>query len=218
MSMTFLQGTNALVSNVSSPGTTTLAYGSNVTKGNLLIVAADLNVTGVNLSVSDTLNNTWNVIGTTPVLAGNHKSYGWWAIANASGANTVTYTMTNAGTTNVEKTVSEYSVSGVTPVVDGVGAGGSAAITSTTISTSTGAAGLDDLVVVYFTAGGDSVTTPTTGYNSRVLASGGFSILADKIASAGGIQSASTTCTSGDLLGWIQNFRQIKLLASCGVG
>lgn len=75
----------------------TIAFPSNVTAGNLLLVyATEATANGSGLAVSDSLHNTWTPLGfvTTGAGVGNCSGAWFWAKANASGANSVTISAT----------------------------------------------------------------------------------------------------------------------------
>lgn len=102
MAIAFVQ--SALASTTTSGVAT--AFGSNVVKGNLLMVVWEVQGTALTqpttASVSDSVGSVWtsafgspqNVVGATPKVSVNC----WFAIAAASGANTVTLVSNSGGT------------------------------------------------------------------------------------------------------------------------
>src|SRR6266850_4541939 len=88
----------AFVQSRSSVGVS-LAYNSNVTLGNLLIVVAGSRDTGggVTFAVSDSQGNTYSsltIVDANPILGGRAQLF--YAVAKATGANTVTLTTGSA--------------------------------------------------------------------------------------------------------------------------
>lgn len=214
MSLTFSQA----ASQYTAPATSIVkAFGSNVTAGNLLIVTAQGGSTSQTLNTpTDTLGNTYVLI--TSAHSTNPSNgvweYMWWAIANGSGANTVTITPTT-GSVQMFMNIGEWTVSGVAPTLDGFGSTATTnniAVTTLT-ATSSAAAGATDLVVTSFCAGGGGTSsTITTGYTQRtadVIGGGPYQVLADKTAGSSGAQSATWTFSSSTVQGaLIANFQQ----------
>lgn len=89
-----------------------LAYGSNVTAGNLLVVsfsAHGLDGSTTTASIADTRGNIWTLAG--PLLYYSPFTQGlctWYAVAASSGADTVTVTL-SASQTQLRMTVQEFS-------------------------------------------------------------------------------------------------------------
>lgn len=82
------------VSASAASGTTTLAYASNVTKGNCLMLGVAYEAASGVPAISDTLGNSWNQAGAiSSTLSGTTLNLAlFWTIAGASGANTITAT------------------------------------------------------------------------------------------------------------------------------
>jgi hypothetical protein len=71
----------------------TLDFSSNVTTGNLLVVvAADINVLVPGFTISDSQGNSYTSLARIDNAAGPSASQLFFAVANATGANTVTIT------------------------------------------------------------------------------------------------------------------------------
>lgn len=123
------------------------AFASNLTAGNLVVVAVSTFGTGITVALTDTLGQTYVQIGA--YVNNNQARISLWYVANcAAGANTVT--VTPSGSANISVGLLEYSgVTGSTPL--------QASATSTGISTapSPGAVTVPtvgDLVVAAFSA------------------------------------------------------------------
>jgi hypothetical protein len=100
----FVQGT--AVCNVGQPGAT-LAFTSPVSSGNMLLFAIKISTGGAtNPTVSDTLSNTWSLVGT--IKTGNNTNQLWIykAMASSSGSDTVSFTFTTYS--NTCTSVGEY--------------------------------------------------------------------------------------------------------------
>lgn len=140
----------------------TLAYSSNVAKGDLLLVWIRHNTPSVTVTITDSQGNVWSEIG--PVTNGtNLKMALWWAIANASGANTIT--ATPSGSSNISIGIQEYNCAQTGIATDGTAnASGSS---TTPAPGSVTAAGGDDLALCGVGTGSGTATAGT-GYTLRV--------------------------------------------------
>ena len=78
--------------NAASGNAINVAYSSNVTAGNLLVVATGINTTTATVTVSDTQVNSWSQASIATESTIPYRIYVHYAIANATGANTVTMT------------------------------------------------------------------------------------------------------------------------------
>lgn len=154
-------------SNTGSAGgydSTTLAYLSNVTAGNLLTCSGAVwngsEVTSI--TITDTLGSTWTVILSTNVSGGApHKTWIGYAIAPSSGANTVTIDP-NGGGRYSSHGVAEWSGPHATPLdVDGGTSTGSSTSASDGITTTDP----DALVIEVMSqgSGGNHSLTADTG-------------------------------------------------------
>ena len=108
-----------------------------VQQGSLLIAVAA--VRGQPATVSDTLNNTWEPVPSTPVSGHGWNLHMWWCIAKSDGINTVTI----SGSPHIG--IIEYPMDGVTPVLanSGINIGAKAGA----ITVTSGDAGSVDLTV-----------------------------------------------------------------------
>jgi len=102
----------ANISHHEGAGSTTVAYSSNVTAGNLLVVfwGADF---GTVSSVTDTLGNTYTNAGTA-AQDGSSRGACWYCINATTGANTVT--VASSGSIKVASVLEYSGVNDVTPV------------------------------------------------------------------------------------------------------
>lgn len=101
------------VQSATATNSTTVAFGSNVTTGNLLIayLGQRSGATDSGLTVSDTLANTWHKAS---YITGNAAQVIWWAVSSSSGADTITWSAANPDQGTV---IVEYS----TPASIGIG-------------------------------------------------------------------------------------------------
>ena len=102
MSITRVQGTSSTTSSTSSAS---LAFASNVTANNLLVVDASTNGNVSALTVSDSQSNTYTLQNDGNTLKGAPRQ--WTAYAGSSAANTVTVSGTGTGQIIIQ--ISEYS-------------------------------------------------------------------------------------------------------------
>src|SRR5208282_6135517 len=103
MSFTQVQKTSFV--SLGAPGTISKAYGSSVTKGNLLL-AIVISYTGNSAVPTDTLSSAWKQAG-SPLSPSNQGIITlFYAIAPSSGANTVSCVVT--GATN-DISIAEYT-------------------------------------------------------------------------------------------------------------
>lgn len=152
---------------------TSLAYGSNVAAGNLLVVVVSNFSTSTTVSISDTQGNVYAQAGTYSTASGANRVSIWYAMAKASGANTVTATPSSSDFTGLG--VLEYSYSGATAfTVDG-----SVTNNGNTNPHSTGnipVSGSGELAIAAFCQGSLTATwTPGTGFTNRVSQNNGSS-------------------------------------------
>jgi len=142
----------SFVQSRSTNNAASLAYTSNVTSGNLLVVGFGEFAGSFPTSITDTLSNTWRLMG--------HYTFSstvlqiWFAISGASGANTVT--INNGSGTGEGLIIAEY----VVPTTYSICAGPPSNVgTGTTISTGVGIeTQTDSLVIVMY---GDQHTNHT---------------------------------------------------------
>jgi len=174
------------------------AFPSNITAGNLLV--ASFGGAYATPSLTDTKGNTWTLVSGSLVNNAGDYAAMWYAIANSSGADTVTIT----GNYPCSLDVAEFQVASGTPTLDGYGTNTNTASTSLTTTTSS-ASGAADLVISVSNTGPSSFSNPTTGFILRYSDSGYWGF-ATKLASSSGAQSATVTALSGNMIGIVANF------------
>lgn len=194
-----VQSTHASASGVTSVN---LAFPSNITAGNLLVIVAG--VTGTpppNPTASDTHTNTWTFWDSQwNASSGSETGQGvtYFAVANASGADTVTLSWTGAH--DIDIVILEYAASG-TPTLDN-SATNFALGTVANISYTPATAG--ELLVAWAydattnagpwtTTGGDAFTAEQTTSN----AAGRSLFVCDLIDATTASMTANMTGTSG---------------------
>jgi predicted secreted protein len=186
----------SLVQNTSNnvPGNPmSLAFGSNVTAGNLLIVGVGSTTGGASnstISLSDTLGNTYTSLGKVEegVLSASGEIF--YCIANSSGANTVTATYSSGS--GIALHVAEFS---------GVSAVDQNAVTNDQTGTAADSgpvttAFADELLLGWLIASG----APTAGTGWTLLSSQGATLrsaLEYQIVSSTGTYDATFTLGSG---------------------
>jgi hypothetical protein len=150
MAITYVQANSAL----SATGTSmTCAYSSNVTAGNLLVVAGMIiNIGSPVGSISDTLGNSWTLAATQ---TGTGSGYVWFCITASSGANTATFGFggTASGGDYCALTVAEYTTTSKVLSTDGTANGGGNAVTSLTLTTGSAIHTSDLVAGMAFTGG-----------------------------------------------------------------
>lgn len=102
-----------------SSASDTLAYGSNVTSGSLLVLSARVggNPTGRTTTVSDSLGQTWSLAQKLEDSVAGESTYIYYFMNSAAGANTVTLAISTTAT-SMRWAVHEYSGAATTNVVD----------------------------------------------------------------------------------------------------
>jgi len=109
-----------LVQNKNSGGTVsttifTIAYNSNNTAGNILIIYLRIPFgSGKTFSVTDSAGNTWQNWGHDTVNGGNNVNTLWWVSSCAAGANTISVQQVGGGTNFFQAVIAEFN--GPTPV------------------------------------------------------------------------------------------------------
>jgi hypothetical protein len=175
----------------------TVAYNSNVTSGNLLLVA-ESSYDGVSLEApTDTLGNSFVQL-VAKGTSGDSVAAIYAATANASGADTVTCGV-NASN-NIHCHI--YEVQGVTAIVDQTG---NSSVTGTSLSVPTSAATTNavDYVLAFFSDNGGSNYTPGSGWvdteqSNNYVYGGDSAFSEDEVVTATGVQTATATAdTSG---------------------
>jgi hypothetical protein len=202
----------------SSLNAPTLAYASNNTAGNLLILAARLSSTGQTLAITDSQSNTWTQAATQVQTTDGHTAYLWYAANCAGGANTVTITQSGSGTNSNNYVIAEYSGAAAASPLDKTA---SAQTNTTAVSTSGNTAttsGPSELMIGVATASGSNngALTPITlggiagTQRDQALTLAGFKIaLMDAVTTAAGAVGLSATwgTTTYNVTGIIATFQ-----------
>ena len=189
-----------------STSSLSLAFTSNNTAGNLIIVYADISGTsGASVStVSDARGNTYtSAVG--PISNGTDYQFQVWYAKNIpGGSNTVTITYSIAVTNDVG--IAEYSgLDTVSPLdVSASNTGNSATCSTGTTAASTAAS---ELVVANCSAFNGASYGAVSGYTLETTGTGSFIALYNKIVSSTGTQTLSTTVTSGRWIGIITTWK-----------
>jgi hypothetical protein len=188
-----------------TPQSLTLAYSSNVTRGNTLVVGCVTNgVTSPSFTISDTQSNVYTsgftgAPGSPPSDQTIQISY---AIASGTGPNTVTCQVSGTGTAFTSMVIAEYSGLGTGNITDGSSSGTSSTTTGDCGSITTTNA--NDLLFLFASSDTGSttwsVTTPPTGFTMRTTDSNGGSQV-----SAGGDKVVSTTQSAVTINYTVQN-------------
>jgi hypothetical protein len=149
---------------VSSPAP--LAFGSNVTSGNRIIVVLIHTYLGTPPTISDTLGNTYTVRGSHPDIAVNKFLWIFDTVSGSSGANTVTATY-GAGSSYA---LAILEVSGSTTGYDTTAGMNSATSTSSPKSTGSITPSADGaLVVGIFKEGNNTITFSSPSHTIKNL-------------------------------------------------
>jgi hypothetical protein len=195
-----------------------VAYGTDVVKGNLMIVVVGGGAASAGsfpiASISDTLSSSWNLIPNCPIesnpdVTTSNLAWMWWAIAPSSGANTVTVTMNQS--TYYEMSIAEWYVYGAVPTLDAFGV--AAHTTGTTLSVSSSSClNPSDLLVAFVDVNAGDSTFALSGYTEREADTEGSTSLWDASSSVTGTQTANFTgLASGDAEAIIACFSGIPL-------
>lgn len=160
---------------VSTFNSTTLAYTSNVTSGNLLIIVGNnWRSGGASIAVSDTLGTSYTVKQNAFT---NNTTFIIYGIAPSSGANTITLDPTSSGN-YAAFTIVEYSgVDTVTPLdVDGSTSTGTSTSASDSLTTTTadaliiGVMGFTTATTITLTPGGSYIQLGEYEDNNAIVA------------------------------------------------
>jgi len=216
MANSFIQGnatTSAITGSVYS-----LAFSSNVTAGNLLIVTWRRATTNAVQIVSDNMNagNKWSIVYDTADASAS--AGGWaWCIAKASGACTVSVTL-NGSTAGGVLTVGEWNGS------SGLRAASAATVTATngTITSPAITTVAGDLLIGIAESGtGVANYTAGSGYTRREQGQDTaltYNAIEDNLSSAGGSTTASfsVAVTGGKTIGIGAFIPGLAILGNCG--
>ncbi|MFI4972169.1 MAG: beta strand repeat-containing protein, partial [Hyphomicrobiales bacterium] len=188
-------------------GSTTLAvaFASNVTQNNLIVVGVSSSASNsfAATPITDTRGSSWSLAVTrnpgttgTPALAAIY-----YAVVPSTGPDTVTVHMT--GTNNLHLHIYEVSGLVTSSVLDKTGSNYQTGATAATVSTSAATTAANEFVFAYFGKNNGSGTwTAGTGYgNTKASPNTGSATDAfseDKIISATGTQTATATASASD--------------------
>lgn len=205
MAWAYVQGAATIANYVSGTG---LAYPSNVTAGNTLILVFLHNYFGCPVAVADTQGNTYTKVvdRQRPSTFGEYISV-WTGVANATGANTVTPTYScGAGTFGY---ITEYSGLTVSPFDVFASATNSVNPCLAGAVTTTAA---NDLVISCFTANFGESFSALSGTRRLTTAGGTQSTLQDQnqVAAGSVTPSATAFAVTGtyQVRGWTIAFKQ----------
>jgi hypothetical protein len=210
-SLTFGSPAVTVVQDVSATGrgstTLAVAFGSNVTQNNLMVVGVSsaYGNTFASPAITDTLGSSWFLaVAQNPGATGTPSQCNiYYAVVPTTGANTVTVHAT--GTNNLHLHIYEISGLVTSSVLDQTGSNFQSGATTATVSTAGPTTAANEYVFAYvgrdngtgtWTAGpgyGDTRSSPNT-------ASAADAFSEDKIISATGTQTATATSSATDAL------------------
>jgi hypothetical protein len=157
-----------------SPQTLTLAYTSNVTVGDALVIGCvSATPSTPTFLITDTQTNTYTSAVNVLVAAGISINIAY-ATAKTTGADTVSCKITNSGTLFTSLMIAEYSGLGTGTITDG-SSSGTSGTTAGTCGTLTTTNANDLLFMVAASTSNSatwSVTGPPTGFTMRVADAG----------------------------------------------
>ncbi|MFY9527638.1 MAG: choice-of-anchor D domain-containing protein [Candidatus Acidiferrales bacterium] len=190
-------------------GSTTLAvaFGSNVTQNNLMVVGVSSSSgnTFASPAITDTLGSSWFLaVAENPGATGTPSQCNiYYAVVPSTGANTVTVHAT--GTNNLHLHIYEISGLLTSSVLDQIGSNFQSGVTAATVSTAGPTTAANEYVFAYVGRNnGTGTWTAGTGYGdarsspNTTSATDAFS--EDKIVSATGTQTAAATSSATDAL------------------
>jgi hypothetical protein len=202
MAISFVQ---AASNTAGSTNTLSKAFTSNNTAGNCLIVIGNANYSNVTYTISDTLGNTYaGAPGSPELYSGSQSSYIWYAANCTAGANTVTIVPSSGGV-NIGLVILEYSGLALTSPVDAYAnnSGNGTSMTTGNTGTTTQAV---ELAILSLNSQNGNIVNPS-GWTSRARPYSYLQV-SDNITSTTGVQSASTTDSSGSWTAQIVTFKQ----------
>jgi hypothetical protein len=190
MAISFIQGA-APAYTLSSPASA--AFGSNVTKGDLLIVCGNAyNGSATSSTPSDSQGNVYTLIGSqfAPTqFSGTATGYMWYAVAKATGANTVSVTF-NANAYALS--ILEYSGANTLDQSSVILGDGTLSLASNPITTTQA----NELLICNFFTD-DGTTAVTGGFSARLHTTSSLNTLvADEIVSSENTYTATGTATT----------------------
>src|SRR5271170_2803790 len=151
-------------SNLENSGTAssiTLAFGAQPGAGNLLVCYVCSTTTSVSLSVTDSVNGSYN----TDVLNTTGTANGIWTFPNASGSGGApTVTLHGSFSSNLYMILEEWSGAATTAPLDQTGVNDGLSVGTSTVSTSSATTQANELSLVSLGTVGSRTITPTNGY------------------------------------------------------
>lgn len=190
-------------------GTTIAAAVTPGAVGRLIVVGCGCETTTATLAIADTAGNTWNVLNAKTTQAGSGAFQSWWAIANGTGATTITHTI--AGATGVFRNILIDIFSGnatTSPVSNQNTAGAASGAPSGTVTP-------NDPDCLVWGVANDSITAVGAGYAKG--ADDAVSDWSEYQELSGGSGVATTVNFSGTSGAWIMHMGAFKPLASSTV-
>ena len=186
----------------SSTNTESVAFTSNTTAGDLILVGSDFSSGSIS-SVTDTQGNTFTQVGSALHNPNGHYAVLFYAANIKGGADTVTAKI-SASASFLQVYLTEYSgVATSSPLDVQAGAVGTGSTVSSGSATTTVA---DDLIFGYMDSGGTGSTG--SGFTQRSGFSG--NVIEDEIAGAAGSYAATGTSTSD----WTMQMAALKPTSS----
>lgn len=193
---------------VAVPGTsTTLAFGSNLTAGNLLVLMCRLGANGTTMTTTDTLGHTWVEAVNVDNAAGGRRTFLRYVENCSGGANTITFTPSTSVTFRIA--IFEYSgllTSGALDQKTATGATGNSTTANSGNLTTTQA----DELLIGFAERSTSTFVATGGFTIEEAvpaAPNSFLAAMDLIVSATGTYSCGATFASGDWSAGLATFK-----------
>ena len=172
-----------------------VAFTSNVTAGNVLLVAESTYDAETLGAPTDTQGNSYTQL-VTAGTSGDSVAAIYAATAKSSGADTVTCNI--SATNNIHCHI--YEVQGITTTVDQTG-NSTVASTSQTVSTSAATTNADDYVFAFFSDNAKGATlTSGPGYGDTDTSNDGgdTALTENKVVIATGVQTATATSNTSD--------------------
>jgi len=174
---------------VSSASTESLAFSSNTTAGDIILVGFDFAGSPTFSSIADTQGNMFTEVGSQLTTPGGAKSRVYYAKNIKGGADSVTITL-SGGASFIKEQIIEYSgVSATTPVDIQAGNTGSSGSASAGGQTTVA----NDLIFGFLAS--DGTGSAGAGFNSRSAANG--NVIQDDAAGSTGWYFATGSSTSG---------------------
>jgi len=210
----FVQANNEQYTYGIEPPPNSLAFNSDVSAGNLIVVAFSSNfVPGATPAIADSQGNAYTLAGTgvggTDIDSNVdvQRIFLWYTLAGSSGPNTVTinYTVGPTAGRDIEISLAEYS--GLSGVVDAVVPGNNSyhaanpalAMTTQTIPVNFP----NDLVIAVFNDQNGNAATPDAGWTQRT-ANSTRGIIIDNLDVSASVAATMTVAPPGATYGYVE--------------